>query len=157
MKRILTIAAVLLALVLVGCNTTPVQPSLADNSDQSDSIVGILTEPIQLAVADTVAGTDRPQPEAAALGATYAYGVIPWHDNIEGDDDWMIVFYLPYNPGTIRFFGRNWGGIWNQYSYPWVKIHDARWTSQGFRVMIFTGNKVVGLCSSNPSHYLLQY
>ena len=157
MQRILTIAAVLLALVLVGCNSTPVQPSLTDTSNQPDSLTGVITEPIQLGDVATDSGSVRPQLAPAALGGTYAYGVIPWHDNIEGDDDWMIVFYLPNNPGTVKFFGQNLGGIWNQYTYPWVKIYDARWTSQGFRVMIFTGKKVVWLCSTSPSHYLLQY
>ncbi|MEK7570521.1 MAG: hypothetical protein AAB515_03740 [Patescibacteria group bacterium] len=157
MKRILATAAVLLVMGLVGCNTSPVQPTSAGTTNQSDSLAGMVTEPIVLGVVDTVGHQERPRPEATVLGATHAYGVIPWHDNIEGDDDWMAVFYLPYNPGTVYFYGRLRTGQWQPFGYPLVKLHDARWTSSGFRIMIFMGTKIPAACTSSPSSYRLQY
>lgn len=153
MKRKLTIAAVLLAVVLVGCNTSPVQTSMSDSSSQSDSTVGILTEPIQLVVADTVAGTDRPRPEVTALSATYASSLqqIGW-------SDWIATFYLPYNPGTVTFQGHLIsGGQWQTFFGWWAQIWDARYTPYGFRVQILMGARVFGICGPTTSRYRLLY
>lgn len=153
MNRILTIAAVLLAMVLVGCNTSPVQPSLADNTDQLDSLAGTITEPIQLSLADTLASTDRPQPEAAALSATYATSLQPI-----GWSDWIVTFYLPYNPGVVTFQGHLIsGGQWQTFSGWWAQIWDARYTPYGFRVQILMGARVFGICGPTTGRYRLLY
>ena len=92
----------------------------------------------------------------AGLHATYAYGVISWYDRNSGDNDWMVIFYLPYNPGTVNFEGLTYMYFWTNFN-SWVQIYDARWTSGGFRVMILMGNKVRYLCGTSPSRYRLVY
>jgi hypothetical protein len=151
MKRILTIAAVLLATVLVGCNTSPVQPFSADTT-QSDSLACAITEPIVLAV-DTISNEGRPQSETAALSATYASSLqqIGW-------SDWIATFYLPYNPGTVTFQGRLIsGGQWQTFSGWWAQIWDARYTPYGFRVQILMGARVFGICGPTTGRYRLLY
>lgn len=100
-------------------------------------------------------GTNQ-ETSVAGSRATYAYGVIPWYDRNSGDNDWMVIFYLPYNPGIANFEGLTYMWIWTNFN-SWVQIYDARWTSGGFRVMILMGNKVRYLCGTSPSRYRLVY
>lgn len=153
MYRILTIAAVLLTVVLVGCNSSPVEPSLAaDAVPLSDSLAGVITEPIVLAV-DTVSSQDRTRSETAALGATYASSL-----QLRGWSDWIATFYLPYNPGVVTFQGRLIsGGQWQTFSGSWAQIWDARYTPYGFRVQILMGARVFYLCGPTTDRYRLLY
>jgi len=150
MYRILAIAAVLLTLVLVGCSENPAEPKVQNTNFE---VVELLTLGYDSTNSENVKGLHEP----TALGTTYAFGVIPWHDNIEGDEDWMAVFYLPYNPGSVYFYGRTRFGYWQNFGPPLSQLHDARWTAQGFRVMIFMGDKVTLACGSAPGSYRLQY
>ena len=160
MKGILMLS-MLLALGLVGCGEHSVSPEksvdqiISEYPDASQTI----NEGLSLLQNDNLLTNGKqPLPLVSAGGVTYAYGVLSWHDNIEGDEDWMAVFYLPYNPGTVAFYGRvHVIGVWQNFSPPWIRLYDVRWTAQGFRVMIFMGSKVTIPCGTSPGSYRLQY
>ncbi len=115
MYRILTIAAVLLAMVVVGCNTDPTGPKEQGTGDINgtsyssthDSVVNlpiILTDSTP-SMHDSI---DRKSPESAALASkrvTYSTRYLIYDTN-HGDYDYIYVFRLPisYVPGWIRLY-----------------------------------------------------
>lgn len=68
--------------------------------------------------------------------------------------DYLITFYLPYNPGNATFQGHApWG--WQSYAGSSAWVYDARPTSLGFRVIVRTTFSVVWWCSTAPGNYRL--
>ena len=96
------------------------------------------------------------QASTALGGVTYAYGLTTVYDAIEHDYDWLVVFYLPYNPGTAYFQGSAWWG-WQTYSGSWAQVYEAKWTAQGFRIKILIGRRVTSVCGTTAGDYRLAY
>ncbi len=144
MQRILVIAAVLLAMGLVGCSSDPTGPNTQEPKEG-------LEEHLILGADQIDSGKDTRI--EAALGATYASSLqqIGW-------SDWIATFYLPYNPGVVTFQGHLIsGGQWQTFSGSWAQIWDARYTSSGFRVQILMGARVFFPCGPTTSRYRLLY
>ena len=169
---LLVVAVVALALSIGGCSQKSVDPievtkipafNSSDNSNSgtepnvpSDGDRAVTTLRLEVAnPADSSQGGRKPEALPAALSAaTYATAVNiygPWYKS-----EWLVAFFLPYNPGTVNFQGRApWG--WQTFSGGYASIWDAQWTPSGFRVRILVGLHVVGLCSTYYGMYRRVY
>lgn len=100
--------------------------------------------------------TKNPEARTALGGTTYAYGLTRIYDANEGDYDWLVVFYLPYNPGSAFFQGSApWG--WQTYSGSWAQVYETRWVSGKFRIKILIGRRVTSICGTSAGDYRLVY
>jgi hypothetical protein len=146
MYRILTTVAVLLTMVLVGCSSEPMGP------DKKET----LTTPESLTLSGDSTSSERSQgniPNATSGNITYASEL-----RLIGWSDWIVTFYLPYNPGIVTFQGHFIsGGQWQTFSGSWAQIWDARYTANGFRVQILMGARVFYPCGPQTSRYRLLY
>ena len=123
--------------------------------DPAVSHVGSNDTSNQLTLSDDTIGRGLTQ---AATASQFVYGskVERILSADKSNYDYLVTFYLPYNPGSAGFQGRApWG--WQTYAGSSAWVYDARSTSSGFRVIIRTTFSVVWWCSTVPSNYRLLY
>lgn len=148
-RRFISFAVMLLMVVaLFGCSQKDVPLS---SVSQNDTLTAFTL------AADSSSLDARTQaPSATSGNVTYSSGLVQIYDANHGDYDWLVIFYLPYNPGSATFQGRDrWG--WSTYSGLWAQVHETLWTSRGFRIKILVGSKVTSFCGTSPGNYRLLY
>ena len=145
-----TLFWIILGISCSDSNKNVLSPLSSDPDNSSNAFI-ILPEDSNIILSDKADGYEI---STSSYATTYASSVNlygPWYRS-----EWLVVFYLPYNPGNAYFQGRapwGWQTFWGSYATVW----DAKWTSNGFRVRILVGLHVVGLCSSYRGNYRLLY